>query len=293
MTIKQTSNKNQTLVYDITVPTKDIDSRYQAALKELAQEVHVEGFRKGKAPLDLAEKALGKEKIYDKMIQTLLPEAYKQILEQDKIQPVIAPRVELKKAKEGEDWVLTMSIALKPLVTIPDYKKIAGGIRSQVKKDDIWIPGKEEDPAAPSADGKEAVEKREKYLNQFLKALLDKTKIELSELIVEQEINQRLARLLDDVRKIGLTIDAYFESRNTSQEKVKDEFKQDILNTYKLEYALNEIGDKESITIEKEEVDKLLASLPDEKAREEARQNVYVYSTMMRKQKILDFLASL
>lgn len=292
MTFKQTELKNQTATYEITVLHTDIAKLYQSALKELALTVTVEGFRKGKAPLDLAEKHLGKEHIYDKLIQTLLPEVYKEILEKDKLQPVIAPKVELVSAKEGEDWTLKMIIALQPKVTVPDYKKLAKDVQTDTKKKDIWVPGKE-DPKAPAQEGKEAVERKEEYLNTLLKALLDKTQIELSDLIIEQEVNQRLARLLDDVRKVGLTIEAYFESRSTTQEKVKDELKKDVLNTYKLEYALNEIGDKENITVEKDEIDKLIAQISDSNGKEEAKQNVYVYSMMMRKQKILDFLSSL
>jgi FKBP-type peptidyl-prolyl cis-trans isomerase (trigger factor) len=293
MNIKQTSNKNQTVVYTITVPQKDIDVRYAAALKKMAQDVAVEGFRKGKAPIDIAEKQLGKERIFDQLIQTLLPEAYKQILDKDKLQPVIAPKVELKKAKEGEDWIIEMSVALQPIVTVPDYKKIAKEVRGNAKKNDIWVPGKDADPKTAEAMGKEDVEKKEKYLNELLKALLEKTKIEISDIIIDQEMNQRLSRLLDDVRKIGLTIEAYLDSRNTTQDKLKEEFKTDILNTYKMEYALNEIGDTEGITIEKDDVEKLIASMPDEKSKEEAQQNAYVYTMMMRKQKILDFLSSL
>lgn len=289
MNFKQVSNTNRTAVYDITVTQKDLTKRYADALKALAAETEVEGFRKGKASTDLVEKQVGKERIYDKLIQDLLPEVYKEILEKDKLEPVIAPKVELKSAKEGEDWTLSMSIALQPKVALPDYKKIAKNVRGNAKKDDIWIPGK----GNPTKEDKEQVEKREKYINELLKALLDQTKIEMSDIIIEQEINQRLTRLVDDVRKIGLTIDAYFESRGTSQEKVKEDFRKEILDTYKLEYALNEIGDAEKITIEKEEIDKLISGMPDEASRKEAQQNVYVYSMMLRKQKILDFLGNL
>ncbi len=292
MNIKQTSNKNQTVVFSITVKNDDIKKRYTKALNELVKTADVEGFRKGKAPKDLAEKALGKERIYDKLIQDLLPEAYKEILDNNDIKPVIAPKVQLKEAKEGEDWVLEMSIALEPKVSVPDYKKLAKDVKGSLKKDDIWVPGKG-DPSKPEELDKEAFEKKEKYLNSLLEKLLEKTTIELSDIIIEQEINQRLARLVDDVRKIGLSIDEYFKSRNTDQEKVKDEFKKDILSTYKLEYALNEIGDKEGITVEKEEINKLVESMPDEESRKQALENAYAYGMMMRKQKILDFLGSL
>ncbi len=287
MKFKKTSDANRTLVFDITIPADDIAKRYTTALTHHAKKAKIEGFREGKAPLALVEKNTSREAIYDQLIQTLLPDAYKALLEAEKFHPVISPKVDLKHAKEGEDWILTMSIALAPTVKVPDYKKIVKNVRGSVKKEDIWVPGKDD-----SAD-KSAVEKREKFLNDVLKMLLDKTEIELSDLIVDEEISQRLARLVDDIRRIGLTIESYLESRKTTQDELREEFKKDIMNTYKLEYALNEIGDTEKITIENAEIDEMIESMPDEASKKEARENAYVYGMMLRKQKILDFLGGL
>lgn len=292
MNIKKLPEKNRTAIYEVTIPTKDIDTRYKASLQDLAKTANVEGFRKGKAPADMAEKALGKDRIFDHMIQVLLPDIYKKVLEQDKLEPVISPKIELQQAKEGEDWVIVMSIALQPTVKVPDYNKIAADVRSEAKKDEIWVPGKDEKADTKLSD-KEIMERKEKMLNNILQKIIDKTTIELSDIIVEQEVNNRLARLVDDVRNIGLTIDAYFQSRNTTQEQVKDEFKKDIESTYKLEYALNEIGDKENITVEDKEIQKMLKDIPDGPEKADAQKNAYVYAMMMRKQKILDFLSAL
>lgn len=292
MKISKQPEKNRTAIYEITIPTKDIDARYKKSLEDLAKNAEVEGFRKGKAPTDMAEKSLGKDRIYDHMIQHLLPDIYKKVLEQDKLEPVISPKIELQKAKEGEDWVIVMSIALQPTVKIPDYKKIAADVKADAKKDDIWVPGKDEKADSKLSD-KEVMERKEKLLNNILQKIIDKTTIELSDIIVEQEVNNRLSRLVDDVRNIGLTIDAYFQSRNTTQEQVKEEFKKDIENTYKLEYALNEIGDKEDITVDDEEIKKMLQGIPDGPEKADAQKNAYVYAMMMRKQKILDFLSAL
>ncbi len=287
MKFTKTSDANRTLVFDITIPQEDITKRYAQALTTYAKKAKIEGFREGKAPVALVEKNTGKEVIYDQLIQTLLPDAYKALLEAEKFQPVISPKVDLKHAKEGEDWILTMTIALAPQVKIPDYKKIVKKVRGNAKKDEIWVPGKDD-----TAD-KGAVEKREKFLNDVLKELLEQTDIELSDLIIDEEINQRLARLIDDIRRIGLTIESYLESRKTTQDELREEFKKDIINTYKLEYALNGIGDDEKITIENAEIETMIESMPDEASKKEARQNAYVYGMMLRKQKILDFLGNL
>lgn len=299
MKYTQKSNKDQTVVYDVTLTKQEIEDQYKKSLEQLAKTAKVEGFREGKAPAHMAEKAIGKEKIYDDVIQNLMGDVYSDILKKDKIEPVLAPKVDLVDAKENEDWNLTITFALQPKISLPDYKKIAKDVRGDMKKDDIWVPGKDDDAqgtkdvkGADNLDAK-ALEQKEKFLNAFLEKLIDETKIEMSELIIEQEMNSRLARLVDDVRKIGLSIDAYFQSRNTTEEEVKKSFRDDIMKTYKLEFALNEIGDKEEISVDQKEIEMLIGSIDDEKGREQAQQNAYYYATMLRKQKILDFVGSL
>lgn len=287
MNITKLSDTNRTAIYEAVIPFTDIQTRYTTALKKLAETTAVEGFRKGKAPVDIVEKTTSKERIYDQLLQDLIPEIYNKAVEMDKLRPFIQPRIELKRAVENEDWIIQIHIALEPVVKLPDYKKIISDVRGESKKDDIWVPGKDE-----KADA-EAVEKREKFLNAVLQKLIDTTEIELSQLILDEEVNNRLAKLVDDVRKIGLTIDAYLQSRQTTQDQVKEEFVHDILNTYKLEYALNEIGDKENITVDKAELDKLFENMPKDADRKEAEKNAYVYSMMLRKQKIIDFLGGL
>ena len=83
------------------------------------------------------------------------------------------------------------------------------------------------------------------------------------------------------------------QSRNTTQEKLHEELVQDIMNTYKLEYGLNQIGDKENITVDKAEVDTLLDGIKEPEERKKAEQNAHVYTMMLRKQKIIDFLSGL
>ena len=285
MNTTKISEEKRTALYEVVIPAQDIKVRYDTALKKISQTADIEGFRKGKAPLEMVSKTIGHESIYDQLLQDLVSDVYQKILEKDSLRPFISPKIELKNAKEGEDWVINISIAIEPRVTLPDYKKIIADIRAETKKDNIWVPGKDEKTDAAS------VKKREKFLNAVLRSLIDKTQIELSPLIIDEEITQRLSRLVDDVRKIGLTIDAYLRSRQITQDKIKEEFTKDIIDTYKLEFALNEIGDKENITVEKEEIDTLLKKLP-EKDRHEAEKNSYMYSAMIRKQKIIDFLGS-
>ncbi|KXK10922.1 MAG: Trigger factor [Microgenomates bacterium OLB23] len=260
-------------------------------LQVVAKETDVPGFRKGSAPIDIARNTIAKEKVYDKLIQKLFSDAYKQILETDKLQPALSPQADLKRAQEGEDWELSLKIALQPEITLPDYKKIIANAQAEAKKDDIWVPGKSEEKPADIEAQTNA--RREKLLQKVLDELAKQTTIELSSVIKDYELQRRQTQLLDDVRKVGLSIDAYLNSKNLTQDELKKHFMDDIETTYKLEYALSEIADKENITVEPAEVDKLFAHIKDEAEKKEAQKNTYVYISMLRKQKVIDFLSSL
>ena len=69
--------------------------------------------------------------------------------------------------------------------------------------------------------------------------------------------------------------------------------KKEIEDTYKLEFILSEIADKENIKVEKEDLDKLFTNIKEEKERKAAEANSYFYASILRKQKTLDFLISL
>ncbi|OGK33645.1 hypothetical protein A2956_00430 [Candidatus Roizmanbacteria bacterium RIFCSPLOWO2_01_FULL_37_57] len=281
--------EKSTLQFVVTIPKDDIQKRYEESFKELAQSVKVEGFRTGKVPLDVARKHIGKEKIYDGLIHHLLPQIYEYILKNEKLQPAMSPKIELKQAKEEKDWIIEITIALRPIVAVPDYKKIAQTIKAGLKKEDIWVPGKSQ----TKEDEAEKRKKQEKIVNDILGEIIKNSTLEISQLIIDQEVNAKLARLVDDIQKIGMTMDAYLQSKKITSDQIKEQIQQEIIQTYTLEFILAEIADKEKITVEKNEIDTFISSITDVQTREQAEKNRYLYASLMRKQKVIDYLASL
>ena len=64
--------------------------------------------------------------------------------------------------------------------------------------------------------------------------------------LVESELNRKLTQLLDDVQKIGLTVDSYLQSKGLTMERLKEQYTREITDMYKLEFILLDIADKES-----------------------------------------------
>ncbi len=275
----------------VDIPKGDIAVEYDHAFDELQKELAVEGFRKGKVPKAIAQKHLRKDLIYQELIRHILPRIYDEIVKKEALKPVVSPKIELVKAKEAEDWQVKITIAQRPTVDLGDYKALIKDIKSKEKKADIWVPGK----GAPSDEvkKKEEAESKQKLLNDILTALLKNTKLELSDLLLEDELNRRLAQLVDDIQKIGLTVDAYLKSKGLTMEEMKARYRKEIEDTYKLEFILNEIADQEKITVESAELDKLFENIPNPQEKKAAQENSYFYASVLRKQKTLDYLLAL
>lgn len=283
----------QTFEFEITIAKEDVAKEFDHALDHLITNFEAEGFRKGNVPKEIAKAKISKEEIFHHAIEHLLPPIYAEIIKKEELQPITNPKIDLVSAKEGEDWILKISIAQKPEIKLADYKKFASSLKKDVKKDDIWVPGKDgKEPTEKEKQIKEETKKRE-FLNKVFEHLLEKSKIEISGLVIEGEVNNRLTQLIDDVRKIGMSIENYLKTKNETMESLKEKVTKEIEEMYKMEFILDKIAEDEKITVEEKDINQIIGNIPDEKQKEEAKKNMYFYAAMIKRQKTLDYLNSL
>lgn len=277
-----------TIEFEVTFPWEDIQKAYDESFETLRKDLAVEGFRKGNVPKKIAEGKIQKSDIYDHLLRDILPKAYGEIIKKDNVKPIVSPKIELKSAKENEAWVILMRTAETPTVALKGYKEAVQKAKGAVKSADIWVPGKGKEP---TKEEKEA-QKRASF-QASLEALLKTAHVDIPDILIEEEAEQRLARLVDDVTRVGLTMEAYLKSKNLTKEKIQEQIRREIEDTYKTEFILQAIADAESISIEKEEIDKLLDTAKDDKEKKHVQENMYYYASLLRKQKVLDFINSL
>lgn len=277
-----------TVEITLTIPWTTIQEEYTKSFDVIAKDVTIEGFRKGKAPRAVAEKHVAKDKVYDHMIRHYVPGAYEVILKKEDLKPAYQPKISLAEAKEKEDWKILFTVPLVPDVDVKKYKDIVKKAKEEAKAPKIVTSSTEAATPEPTEE-----QKKEKQLQSAIDALIKGIKVEVSDVILEDEVELRLARLYDDLKRLGVTMDAYVKSRNTTTEKLREQLAGEIEETYKLEYILQSIGDEEKIQVEKEDIDKLMANLKSEEEKKAFIQNIYYYASMLRKQKILDHMMAL
>lgn len=98
---------------------------------------------------------------------------------------------------------------------------------------------------------------------------------------------------MDNVQKIGLTVEGYLQSKGLTMERLKEQYTREITDMYRLEFILLDIADKEKIEVTEADMNSLYANLKEDKDKESAKANAYFYASVLRKQKTLDFLISL
>ena len=280
--------KKNTVEIVLTVPKEDIVKEYEAAFKKLMQELEVEGFRKGKVPKSIAEKHLSRDMVYEQVIRSFVPRVYSEIVQKENLKPIVSPRIDFAKAKENEDWELKFTTALAPKVLLGKYKEKIQAAKKELSKSDIWIPGKSKEPTEEEKEKKKQAE-----FQAGLQALLTEAKVEIADVILDEEVEKRLTKLVDDVQKVGLTMDSYLKSKNITKEQLSSQIRKEIEESYKIEFILQEIADSENIKVEQVDLERIFATIKDEKEKESAKKNAYYYAAVLRKQKTLDYINSL
>lgn len=282
--------KKNTFQFDVTVDKQKINSQYETSFNQLMKELKVEGFRKGKAPKKIAQQKIDQNSVRQVLIQKLIPQIYAELVKEENLKPVISPKIEIVKAKEGEDWLIRLVIAEKPAVDLKNYQQLVKKIKKEGTETDIWVPGS-------TKSGQDRTKKGDKnqriILNKILNGLLKESKVEVSPLIIESELNKRLTQLVDDVGKVGMTMDAYLKSKNETLDSIKEKHKKEITDMYKLEFILEKIADQEKIVVDQSDLKSFLGGIEDEKARRQVEKNAYFYSSLIRRQKTLDYLLGL
>ncbi len=116
---------NHKLVLEMEVPQPEVAKAIQKAYEKLASRIHVPGFRKGKAPRKVLEMRIGKEAIMDEAFEILAGVAYNKALEEQKVEPVTQPEVEVITFEEDKPLTFKTTIVTKPEIQLGEYKGLS------------------------------------------------------------------------------------------------------------------------------------------------------------------------
>ena len=108
----------------IEVPAEKVEAALQNAYLKNRKQISVPGFRKGKVPRQMIEKMYGPSIFYDDAVNAMIQEAYPEATKECDLEIVSRPNVEVVQIEKGKPFIFTAEVAVKPEVTLGQYKGI-------------------------------------------------------------------------------------------------------------------------------------------------------------------------
>lgn len=304
---------------------------FDKALNKIGAEVEVDGFRKGKVPQNILLSKVPEIRVLEEMAAMAIEEHYPKILESEKLDAISRPEISITKLARQNPLEFKIKTALMPETKLPDYKKVAQKITSEVtdveknievtekeiedtildirksraKKQHITeeakkhaehkcddekcehvheSEAKEEEikeselpelndefvqalgPFKDVADFKlklkenikleKGNQQKEKTRLKIVEEIIEKTEVDLPEILIEIELNKILYRMESDISQMGIKFEDYLKHLNKTVDDLKKEFHKDAEKKAKLGLILNEIAKKENIKADEEQVKK-------------------------------------
>ena len=109
------------VLLEIELDTDQMDKSMDRAYSKLVQRISVPGFRKGNTPRPMLERHIGRGRILEEAIDLVVPEAYNQAIEDEDIDAIGQPSIELVTA---EPLAFKATVPIRPTVDLGDYASV-------------------------------------------------------------------------------------------------------------------------------------------------------------------------
>jgi trigger factor len=107
---------------DVEVAAERLSRAADVAFQRHVQRAKIPGFRPGKAPRAMYERAYGKEHLWEDAADDLMDQTYREVVEAEGIEPIDRPDAKLTQLKEGEPLRYTATVVVRPDVALGDYQ---------------------------------------------------------------------------------------------------------------------------------------------------------------------------
>lgn len=119
--------KNQA-VFTCEIPAEDFNNAIEESYKKNRSKFSLKGFRKGKVPRKMLERAYGEGLFCEDAVNLLLPGIYEKAIEELELEPVSQPDIDLDDITENNDVKVKFTVDLKPEFELGDYSNLSAEI---------------------------------------------------------------------------------------------------------------------------------------------------------------------
>ncbi len=121
----------------IEVSAEEFEKAIHRAYLKNKGKMNIQGFRKGKVPQAVIERMYGAQIFYEDAANDVIPTAYQEEIGKSELIIVSQPKIDVEQIEKGKPFIFTAEVALKPEVTLGDYKGI------EVKKIEVEVTEEE------------------------------------------------------------------------------------------------------------------------------------------------------
>lgn len=132
---------------------KDLAPYKEQALRELAKDMKIQGFRPGKAPLNLVEKQANPALLQNEFLERAVSGLYGKALDEYKLRTVAQPTISIKKFVPFDALEVEAEVEVIGEVTLADYKKLT------LPREKVTVSAKEVDEVIKQLLTREAEKK--------------------------------------------------------------------------------------------------------------------------------------
>ncbi len=98
----------------VEVPFEELKPSLDAAYQAIAKQINIPGFRKGKVPPPVIDRQVGRGAVLDEAINDALPKLYVQALQDNDLQPLAQPEIDVTKLEDNSVFEFTAEVDVRP-----------------------------------------------------------------------------------------------------------------------------------------------------------------------------------
>ncbi len=122
MNVTVTPAPRSSLNVRVEVPPEKLDAAIAEAVRHLSQRTKIHGFRPGKAPRAVVERAVGVERVLEEAMDHVVQRAYRDALVEQDILPLTQAEVNVEQGVEGKPVIFSAVVQVRPEVKLGDYR---------------------------------------------------------------------------------------------------------------------------------------------------------------------------
>lgn len=108
----------------VEVTAEQFEAALKTSYKKNKNKFNIPGFRRGKAPQAMIEKMYGAGVLYEDAANTMIDDTYAQMMDESGLDIVSRPEIGVEQIEKGKPFIYTATVAVKPEVTLGEYKGI-------------------------------------------------------------------------------------------------------------------------------------------------------------------------